>query len=504
MTSTQALLAVHGLSKSFGSVHANQNVNFTVRAGEVHALLGENGAGKSTLVKQLYGVYQPDSGTISLNGTPAAIDSPSTARAQGIGLVFQDMRLVPALPVWENIALNLPSTKRMRPDAIKQMIAKASAQWGLPVEPDALVADLSVGEWQRIELLKVLLAGAKVLILDEPTSVLTPSEVSALFAVLNNLRSQGVGIVIITHKLREVREIADRVTVLRGGKTILSDTSAGSVTDPELIEAMVGRSVPALESARTQFPATTPAIELAAVSLSRRDGTSALTGVSFRVQPGEILGIAGVAGNGQEELVDVLTGVRAADDGDVTLNDYVVDGGQPGGFKRRGVISVVPDPVRQFVVPSMNIAQHAALWEVAHGEQASFSAKSAAKRFADRAVLVGLPVAPSHRILEELSSGNIQRVLLTLAFSTPGEVLVVSYPTRGLDIATTRDTRQALLAARERGLAVVLVSEDLDELLEVSDRIAVLNEGSVTGILDRSEADRASLGDLMTRLVEAA
>lgn len=501
---TQALLTVHGLSKSFGPVHANHNVNFTVRAGEVHALLGENGAGKSTLVKQLYGVYQPDSGTISLNGSTTNIDSPSTARGLGIGLVFQDMRLVPALPVWENIALNLPHTKRMRPDAIKTMIAEASTKWGLPVEPNALVADLSVGEWQRIELLKVLLAGAKVLILDEPTSVLTPSEVGALFEVLNNLRAEGVGIVIITHKLREVREIADRVTVLRGGKTILSDTPASSITDPELIEAMVGRSVPALDSARTQYAATTPAVELAAVSLSRRDGTSALKGVSFRVQPGEILGIAGVAGNGQEELVDVITGVRAADDGDVTLNDRVVEGGLPGGFKKRGVISVVPDPVRQFVVPSMSIAQHAALWEVSHGEQSKFSTKNAAKRFADRAVAVGLPVAPSHRILEELSGGNIQRVLLTLAFSTPGDVLVVSYPTRGLDIATTRDTRQALIAARERGLAVVLVSEDLDELLEVSDRIAVLNEGSVTGILDRSEADRASLGDLMTRLVEAA
>ncbi len=498
------LLEVRGLSKSFGPVHANDNVSFSIRAGEVHALLGENGAGKSTLVKQLYGVYQPDSGEITLAGSPTRIDSPATARAQGIGLVFQDMRLIPALTVWENIALNLPSTKRQKPADIKAMIVEASAKWGLPVEPNALVADLSVGEWQRIELLKVLLAGANVLILDEPTSVLTPSEVGALFAVLTDLRAAGVGIVIITHKLREVREIADRVTVLRGGKTIVSDVPADTLTDPELIEAMVGRSVPALESSRTQFPPSLPAIELAAASLTRRDGTSALRSVSFRVHPGEILGIAGVAGNGQEELVDVLTGVRATEDGDVMLNDNVVPGGQPGGFKARGVISVVPDPVRQFVVPGMSIAQHAALWEVAHGEHTSYATKEAARRFTERAAAVGLPVAPSHRVLEELSGGNIQRVLLTLAFSTPGSVLVVSYPTRGLDVATTRDTRQRLLEARERGLAIVLVSEDLDELLEVSDRIAVLNEGSITGILDRSDADRAALGDLMTRLVEAA
>lgn len=504
MTSQTPLLAVNGLTKVFGPVRANNNVSFSVRSGEVHALLGENGAGKSTLVKQLYGVYQPDGGHIELSGMVTAIGSPTIARGHGIGLVFQDMRLVPALPVWENIALNLPHTKRMKPSAIKTLITEAADKWGLPVEPNALVADLSVGEWQRIELLKVLLAGAKVLILDEPTSVLTPTEVSALFTVLDQLRAEGVGIVIITHKLREVREIADRVTVLRGGQTVVSDTPAGALSDSELIEAMVGRSVPALVTSRTAFAVTTPSVELAAVSLSRRDGTAALRNVSLRVLPGEVVGIAGVAGNGQEELVDVLCGVRAPEEGDITLQDHVQVGGQPGGFKKQGVISVVPDPVRQFVVPGMSIAQHAALWEVAHGEQTKFNAKAAARRFSERSVNVGLPVAPSYRILEELSGGNIQRVLLTLAFSTPGEVLVVSYPTRGLDIATTRDTRQALLAARERGIAVVLVSEDLDELLEVSDRIAVLNEGSITGVLDRSQATRATLGDLMTRMVEAA
>lgn len=494
------LLAIAGVSKSFGHVQANHDVTFTVRRGEVHALLGENGAGKSTLVKNLYGVHQPDSGTIHVNGQSVTIDSPSRARELGIGLVFQDMRLIPALTVWENIALHLGDTAVLKPSEIKNRISEASSRWGLPVEPDARLEHLSVGEWQRVELLKVLLAGAELLILDEPTSVLTPSEADALFEVVEHLRSAGAGIVIITHKLREVRQIADRVTVLRGGRVVLADTDVDTIDDPTLVEAMVGRGVIPLPDQRRPVDLHhRPVLECVAVTTCRPDGSVALDTVDLAVRPGEILGVAGVAGNGQAELVDVLTGVIRPDSGDVLVADKVETGGNPGGFRRHGVLSVVPDPVRQFVAPGLTVAAHAALWEVAQGEQPTFDIPGAAERFRQRAQTVGLPVPTTDRIVETLSGGNIQRVVLTLALSSVGKALVVSYPTRGLDITTAQETRQALLDARERGLGIVLVSEDLDELIELSDRIAVLHHGSIVGVLDQADADRHALGNLMTR-----
>lgn len=499
------LLAITGVCKSFGAVAANHDVTFTVRRGEVHALLGENGAGKSTLVKTLYGVHQPDSGTIVVQDRTVTIDSPSRARELGIGLVFQDMRLIPAFTVWENIALHLGDTAVLDPVEMKRRIVEASSRWGLPVEPDARLDDLSVGEWQRVELLKVLLAGAELLILDEPTSVLTPSEADALFEVVDHLRSEGAGIVIITHKLREVRQIADRVTVLRGGKTVLADTAVDAIDDPALVEAMVGRGVVPLPDRRPPVDTRQhPVLECAAVTVRRPDGSVALDEVSLAVRPGEVLGVAGVAGNGQAELVDVLSGVIRPASGDVLVADKVEIGGRPGGFRRLGVLGVVPDPVRQFVAPSLTVADHAALWEVAQGEQPTFDIAGAADRFRMRAQIVGLPVPTTDRIVETLSGGNIQRVVLTLALSSVGKVLVVSYPTRGLDITTAQETRQALLDARERGLGILLVSEDLDELIELSDRIAVLHHGAVVGVLDQADADRRALGNLMTRTAEHA
>jgi simple sugar transport system ATP-binding protein len=499
-TDSEALLAVHGLTKVFGPLRANDNVEFSVRAGEVHALLGENGAGKSTLVKMLYGVYHPDGGEIVVAGEAVSVHSPLAARDLGLGMVFQDLRLVPALTVWENVAIHLRATKRiLQPKKMQALIAEASARYGLSVDPKARVADLSIGEWQRVELIKVLLAGAKVLILDEPTSVLTPQEVDGLFTIVRQLRDEGSGVVIITHKMREVREIADRVTVLRAGQVVLRDVSTSSISNEDLVNAMVGESVTPVRNTGVVTEGGASAIELRGVALGGVESGSGIRGVDLAVRPGEILGIAGVAGNGQRELADLMVGAARPDRGEILVGGIPI-AQDPRAFRAAGVVSVAADPIREFVVPGLTVAEHAALWEATArtDHRLRFDTRRANRKIRADSDRVGLRIAPPDRQLALLSGGNIQRVLLTLALAEPAAVIVVSYPTRGLDVLTTETTRSLLLAARDSGSAVVLVSEDLDELLALSDRIAVLAHGRCSGIVDAKTSDRQSIGHLMT------
>lgn len=498
-SSREPILTVTGFTKHFGDVKANTGVNLDVLPGEVHALVGENGAGKSTLLKMIYGVYEPDSGEMRMDGKPVEPGNPAEARGLGIGMVFQDLRLVPALTVAENVALSLPGGQLLRLEAIAKRIAHASAEHGLAVHPKARVRHLSIGERQRVEILKVLMTGARLVILDEPTSVLAPQEVDALFSVVRQLRDSGFGVVIVTHKLGEVRAIADRVTVLRGGVPILEGVDPGDYTNDELVEAMVGRAVDAIQADRSPVetdPAAHPVLHLSEVRAHGDRGHEALKGVSFEVRRGELVGVAGVAGSGQRELCEVALGLRATSSGRVRLSG--ADARRPTDAIRAGAVSVPEDPVSDAVVSRLSVLEHMALDGrplPRRGVGIDWSSIRAKTHAANERMK--LRIAPAHRRVSELSGGNIQRVVLTRELSIDCSLVVAAYPSRGLDVANVNRTQEILLERRRGGAGVLVVSEDLDELMAIADRIVVMHDGHVSGIVEFADFDRQHIGRLM-------
>ncbi len=493
-------LEMRRITKRFPGVLASDHVNFDVKTGEVHALLGENGAGKSTLMKILYGLYHPDEGQILLDGKPVTISSPNDSINIGIGMIHQHFMLVPTLTVAENVALGLPSSRGILTDLdrVSKRIIELAKIYNLKIDPTAYVWQLSVGQQQRVEIIKALYRGASLLILDEPTAVLTPQEVDELFVIMKQMVRDGHSLIFISHKLHEVIEISHRVTVLRDGRTI-GTRHTSETTKQDLANWMVGREVGfAPDRGETKLGETR--LSLDNVKCGSDRGTPGLRGVSFDLCSGEILGIAGVSGNGQRELAEAITGLRKVTSGHVYLEGQDITNLAPGDITERMLSYIPEERMRDGMIKEFTISENMVLRE--HHKQPfsknGFLNLRGIAAHTDQLIQqfhVKTPSRETHA--KNLSGGNIQKVVLAREISRNPRVILAAQPTRGLDIGATEYVRAQLIEQRNKGAAVMLVSEDLDEILALSDRIAVIYEGQVMDIVPRENATPQMLGLLM-------
>ncbi len=502
------LLELRGITKRFPGVLANDRIDLTLNQGEILALLGENGAGKTTLMNVLYGLYAPDEGEILIRGSKVEITNPRDAIDLGIGMVHQHFMLVPVFTVTENVMLGVESVKfggYLDREAAAGRIRDISSQFGLRVEPEVLVEDLPVGVQQRVEIIKVLYRQADILIFDEPTAVLTPQEVDELFKIIRSLVEKGKSLIFISHKLHEVLTIADRITVLRNGR-VVGTTTPDQATEGALASMMVGREVILTVE---KEPAEPNGVVLEVEGLNVRDDRHliAVNDVSFQLKAGEVLGIAGVQGNGQTELVEALTGLREAESGQITILGQDTTNLSPRQICRIGSAHVPEDRQRDGLVLAFSVADNLVLNtynEPPFAKGLSLQHKIIEKTAQERVDQFDIRTPNIFVPVSNLSGGNQQKVIVAREFSRPIKLLIASQPTRGLDVGSVEYIHGRIIQKRDEGCAVLLVSPELDEIMSLSDRIAVMFEGKILAILPVEEATRERLGLLMAGILEAA
>lgn len=492
------VIEMRAISKSFPGVLANDHIDFSLRRGEIHALLGENGAGKSTLMNILAGLYRPDGGTVLVNGKPVSFSSPRDAIRVGIGMVHQHFMLVPTQTVTENILLGLDHPRfLMKLAEYDEIVADLGERYGLKVDPRAKIWQLSVGEQQRVEILKMLYRGAEVLIMDEPTAVLAPQEILSLFATLRAMVAQGKSIIFISHKLQEVTEIADRITVLRKGRVTASDLKVDGIKREELASLMVGREV-LFRLERQECHPGKIVLSIEDVHAENDKGLPALQGVSFNVRAGEIVGLAGVAGNGQRELAQVISGLRRCTRGRVLLNGEPVENQPPLMGIQRGLAHIPEDRTHVGTAPNLSVTDNVIMKKYrqppfARGVMLDMRVAGDFARQLKEAYDIIVPTVETPVRL--LSGGNLQRVILAREISSQPLFMIAMQPTRGLDVGAIEGVHRLLLAQRDAGAAILLVSEELEELLSLSDRIIVLYEGKIMG--EVQDGDLTTIGLMM-------
>ena len=509
------VLEAKGITKKFPGVLANDNINFDLRKGEIHALLGENGAGKSTLMNILYGLYHPDAGEVIVDGHQMQLNSSRDAIRHGIGMVHQHFMLIPVFTVTENIMLGEETSHRASPNEnplvkldrkeVAQKVRDLSHQYGLEVDPEAIVGDLPVGLQQRVEIVKALYRNAKILILDEPTAVLTPQEAEDLFRIMHELTEKGVSIIFITHKLKEVLAAADRITVMRSGR-VVGTVDPQETNEAKLASMMVGREVILTVQKKPAKPAE-EVLKVEDLHVKDVRGLEAVSGVTFSVRAGEVLGIAGVQGNGQTELAEALTGLRSIESGRFMLADKDLTGKPPRPITEAGLANIPEDRQRHGLVLSYTVADNMVLCDyyqdrfskgvVIQQNQVDANARKLIKEYDVR--------TPSPYVSAgKLSGGNQQKVIVARELSRPVKLVIASQPTRGLDVGSIEYIHKEIIVMRDRGVAVLLISAELDEILSLSDRIAVMYRGQIVATVNREEATREQLGLWMAGVHETA
>ncbi|WP_432401367.1 ABC transporter ATP-binding protein [Wukongibacter sp. M2B1] len=493
----RTLIDIQNITKAFGKVVANKDVSLKFNSGEIHSILGENGAGKSTLMNMLSGIYTPDSGSIFVKDKKVKFSLPKDAIEMGIGMIHQHFKLVEILTAKENIIAGQRGKFFINGKSLSKEIKEISEKYGLEISPDKKVYNMSVAEKQRLEILKVLYRGADILILDEPTAVLTPQETEGLFKIIRKMKDAGCAVIIITHKLNEVMEISDCITVLRKGE-VAGTVNKEDVSPKELADMMVGRSVDlSIDRVETKKrEAILRVNELSALSL---DGTTALDNITFEIKSGEILGVAGVAGSGQKELCEAIAGLYKVSEGDIIYKGHSIVGKNPRDIIRMGIsMSFIPeDRLGMGLIATMDIVDNVLLKEYQNQKGIILSRKSAKEKANKIVEKLNIATPDINHPVRKLSGGNIQKVLLGREIETNPNLIITAYPARGLDIGAAYTVYDLLNEQKRKGVGILFIGEDLDVLMELCDRILVLCEGKITGIVDAEKITKEELGFMM-------